>query len=191
MTTTPPYPPLIGYARVSTIDQHPELQLDALTNTGCLKIFTDTASGKTDSRPELDRMLDQLRPGDTVVVWRLDRLGRSIAHLIELTDHFADRGVEFCSLTEGIDTTTPGGRLVFHIFAALAQFEREIIVERTRAGLAAARARGRGGGRPLVMTPAKLGVARQLHAAHKLTLAQIAATISVSRSTLIRHLSRC
>ena len=135
-------------------------------------------------------MLDQLRPRDTVVVWRLDRLGRSIAHLIELTDHFAACDVEFRSLTEGIDTSTPGGRLVFHIFAALAQFEREIIVGRTRAGLAAARARGRRGGRPSVMTPAKLGVARQLHAAPELTLAQIAATTRVSRSTLIRHLSR-
>ena len=165
---------LIGYARVSTEDQDPALQLDALKAAGCVKIFTDKASGALDRRPRLDRLLDQLRPGDTVAVWRLDRLGRSLKHLIALIEDLEDRGVGFRSLTEGMDTTTPGGKLVFSIFGALAEFERALIRERTKAGLAAARARGRKGGRPSVMAPEKIMVARQLYDARELTVEEIA-----------------
>ena len=144
---------LLGYARVSTHEQDASLQLDALKAAGCIKVFTDKASGSLDRRPQLDRLLDQLRPGDTVVVWRLDRLGRSLKHLIQLIEDLAEKSVGFRSLTEGMDTTTSGGKLVFSIFGALAEFERSLIRERTVAGLAAARARGRVGGRPPVMTP--------------------------------------
>jgi DNA invertase Pin-like site-specific DNA recombinase len=179
---------LIGYARVSTDDQNLDLQLDALKDAGCARIFTERASGALDDRPELAKLFDHLRDGDTVVVWRLDRLGRSLKHLIEVIRSLEERQVGFRSLTEGIDTTSAGGRLVFHIFAALAEFERELISERTRAGLAAARARGRRGGRPRSMTPEKLEVARQMHESRKHTVAAIAATLGVSRATLYRSL---
>jgi DNA invertase Pin-like site-specific DNA recombinase len=179
---------LIGYARVSTIDQNPDLQHDALTGAGCARVFTDTASGALDKRPRLDALLDYLRSGDVLVVWRLDRLGRSVRHLTETVNMLAERGVGFRSLTEGIDTTTPAGKLVFHIFAALAEFEREIIRERTNAGLAAARARGRKGGRRPKMTPGKLVTARQLYDAKAHTMEQIAEIVGVSRATLYRHL---
>jgi DNA invertase Pin-like site-specific DNA recombinase len=139
---------LIGYARVSTTDQKAELQVDALTAAGCDRVFTDKASGSLASRLQLDRMLDQLRPGDVVVVWRLDRLGRSLKNLIAMVEDLAERGVGFRSLTESIDTTTANGKLFFSIMGALAEFERELIRERTLAGLEAARARGRVGGRP-------------------------------------------
>lgn len=132
-----------GYARVSTGDQDARLQHDALTAAGCYRIFTDTASGSLESRPELDKLLDQLRPGDTLVVWRLDRLGRSIRHLIDQLAGLQERGVEFRSLQENIDTSSSGGRLIFHIFASLAEFERDLIRERTNAGLEAAPAAGR------------------------------------------------
>jgi DNA invertase Pin-like site-specific DNA recombinase len=138
----------LGYARVSTAEQHLHLQVDALTTAGCYRVFTDTASGAAGAlaaRLELDRLLDQLRPGDTLVVWKLDRLGRSLRHLVDTITTLADRGVGFRSLQEQVDTTTAGGKLVFHIFAALAEFERDLIRECTRAGLAAARARGRRG----------------------------------------------
>lgn len=137
-----------GYARVSTGDQTTDLQQDALEKAGCNRIFTDVASGAKAHRPELDHMLDLLREGDTVVVWKLDRLGRSMQNLVELINDFDARGVQFRSLTESIDTSTPGGTLIFNIFGSLAQFERDLIRERTRAGLEAARARGRTGGRP-------------------------------------------
>src|SRR5699024_2144987 len=120
-----------GYARVSTTDQDAQLQHDALTAAGCYRIFTDTASGALQSRPELNKLLDQLRPDDTLVVWRLDRLGRSIRHLIDQLSELQDRGIDFRSLQENIDTSSPGGRLVFHIFASLAEFERDLIKERT------------------------------------------------------------
>jgi DNA invertase Pin-like site-specific DNA recombinase len=151
---------LLGYARVSTTDQHPDLQVDALTQAGCYRVFTDCASGARTDRPQLTAVLDQLRPGDTLLVWKLDRLGRSLRHLVDTVTELADRGVGFRSLQESIDTTTPGGKLVFHVFAALAEFERDLVRERTTAGLAAARARGRIGGRPSVMTADKLAVAR-------------------------------
>src|ERR1019366_2426255 len=154
---------LIGYARVSTLDQDPALQLDALKLAGCDKVFTDTASAALDRRPELDKMLEHLRPGDTVAVWRLDRLGRSLKNLIALVEDLAEKGVGFRSLSESIDTTTASGKLFFSVMGALAEFERDLIRERTNAGLAAARARGRVGGRPPVMTPEKVKVARQLY----------------------------
>lgn len=180
---------LFGYARVSTGAQDLALQRDALNAAGCLRIFEDTASGALDDRPQLAELLDDLREGDTLVVWRLDRLGRSLRHLIDTVTALADRGVGFCSLRESIDTTTPGGRLVFDVFTALAEFERDLISERTRAGLAAARARGRKGGRQTVMTPSKLAVAREMYDSRKHTTAAIAAVVGVSRATLYRALA--
>ena len=179
-----------GYARVSTTDQDAQLQHDALTAAGCYRIFTDTASGALQSRPELNKLLDQLRPGDTLVVWRLDRLGRSIRHLIDQLSELQDRGIEFRSLQENIDTTSPGGRLVFHIFASLAEFERDLIKERTHAGLAAARARGRTGGRPPSLTDDQITTARKLYDQQDMTVAQIGEVLSVSRSTIYRALQR-
>src|SRR5919205_4640522 len=137
---------LIGYARVSTHDQTLNLQLDCLKQAGCTRIFEDHISGTKAERPGLQNALSHLRAGDTLVVWRLDRLGRSLRHLIDTVTDLQERGIGFKSLTESIDTTTSGGKLVFHIFGALAEFEREIIRERTNAGLASARARGRRGG---------------------------------------------
>jgi DNA invertase Pin-like site-specific DNA recombinase len=180
---------LLGYARVSTGEQELGLQHDALTAAGCARIFSDTASGALDERPELARLLDHLREGDTLIVWRLDRLGRSLRHLIDTVSKLAEHGVGFRSLHESIDTTTPGGRLVFHVFAALAEFERELIRERTNAGLAAARARGRKGGRPSVMTPDKLAMAREMYASGEHTVAAIAAVLGVSRASVYRHLA--
>ncbi len=180
---------LLGYARVSTGAQDLALQHDALSAAGCLRIFDETASGALDDRPQLAALLDHLREGDTLVVWRLDRLGRSLRHLVETVTALAARGVGFRSLQESIDTTTPGGRLVFHVFAALAEFERDLISERTRAGLAAARARGRKGGRPTVMTPAKLKVAQEMYASREHTTAAIASVVGVSRATLYRALA--
>lgn len=177
---------LIGYARVSTADQDPALQLDALEEAGCARVFTDTASGALDRRPELDRCLDHLRPGDVLVVWRLDRLGRSVRHLIDVVTDLQGRGVEFRSLTEAIDTTTAGGRLVFHVFAGLAEFERSIITERTRAGLAAARARGRHGGRPPKLTETQVFMARKLYDGKEHTVDQIAEILGCARSTVYR-----
>jgi DNA invertase Pin-like site-specific DNA recombinase len=181
---------LIGYARVSTDDQTMDLQLDALEQAGCARVFRETAHGATSERPQLKAALEQVLAGDTLVVWRLDRLGRSLPHLIEVVGQLRDRGVGLRSLTEGIDTNTATGELVFHIFASLAQFERRLIVERTHAGLAAARARGRVGGRPTKMTPAKLSAARALLAQNpRPTLDSVATAIGVGRTTLARHLA--
>jgi DNA invertase Pin-like site-specific DNA recombinase len=180
--------PLIGYARVSTDDQNASLQVDALKKAGCIKVFTDHASGSKASRPELDRMLDQLRAGDVIVVWRLDRLGRSLKNLIELVEGLADRGVGFRSLSESIDTTTANGRLFFSIMGALAEFERDLIRERTNAGLLAARARGRVGGRPSVMNAKKIDKARKLYDSRQHTVAEIADMLNVSVATIYRHL---
>jgi DNA invertase Pin-like site-specific DNA recombinase len=151
---------LIGYARVSGLGQDPQLQLDALTAAGCGRIFTESASGTKTSRPELDAALDYLRQGDQLVVWRLDRLGRSLPHLSDVLAQLDGRGVGFRSLTEALDTSTSGGRLVFSVFGAIAQFERELITERTRTGLAAAKAKGRVGGRPRTLTQANIDYAR-------------------------------
>lgn len=180
---------LIGYARVSTSDQNAQAQLDALHKAGCLRVFTDKAKGAIDERPELSRMLDQLRPGDTVVVWKLDRLGRNLRHLIQTVESLGQQGVGFKSLTEGIDTTSPGGRLLFHLIGAVAQFERDLIAERTRAGLEAARARGRRGGRPRSMDDTKVIVAREMYEARRHTVAEIASTLGVSRATIYRSLA--
>jgi DNA invertase Pin-like site-specific DNA recombinase len=172
----------IGYARVSTAEQNPALQLDALAKVGCTQIFQDKASGATD-RPGLTAALAFVREGDVLVVWKLDRLGRSLPHLIETVRALQTRGVGFRSLTEAIDTTTPGGRLIFHIFGALGQFERDLIQERTRAGLDAAAARGRRGGRKPVVTEDKLRRARAL-IAQGLTVREAAARIKVSKTAL-------
>jgi DNA invertase Pin-like site-specific DNA recombinase len=180
---------LLGYARVSTTDQQPQLQVDALKAAGCYRVFTETASGARSDRPTLTQLLDQLRPGDTLVVWKLDRLGRSLRHLVDTVTGLAERGIGFRSLQEAIDTTTPGGKLVFHVFAALAEFERDLIRERTTAGLAAARARGRRGGRPSVMTTHKARVAQEMYHSGQYTVAAIATTLGVSRASIYRHLT--
>jgi DNA invertase Pin-like site-specific DNA recombinase len=178
----------LGYARVSTTDQHPNSKWTPLTAAGCYRVFTETASGARSNRPVLEQLLDQLRPGDTLVVWKLDRLGRSLRHLVDTVTGLADRGIGFRSLQEAIDTTTPGGKLVFHVFAALAEFERDLIRERTSAGLAAARARGRRGGRPSVLSGHKLQVAEELYRSGEYSVATIAKTLGVSRASIYRHL---
>jgi DNA invertase Pin-like site-specific DNA recombinase len=154
---------LIGYARVSTHEQTLALQQDALTKAGCSKLFTDTASGAKAERKGLDAALAYVRKGGTLVVWRLDRLGRSLPHLITTMTALEERGIGVKSLTENIDTTTSGGKLIFHIFGALAEFERNLIRERTTAGLTAARARGRTGGRPKAFTGKQLSIAQDLY----------------------------
>lgn len=187
MNGPPPARDLIGYARVSTEAQDLGLQLDALAEAGCTRVFRDTGSGSLRHRPQLEACFDHLRPGDTLVVWRLDRLGRGLKHLIEVIEDLAVREVGFRSLTEAIDTTTPAGRLQLHLFGALAEFERELIRERTRAGLAAAHRRGRRGGRPLALTPEKLAAARAMRARNH-PMGEIAAAVGVHRATLYRHL---
>src|SRR5215204_2922694 len=179
----------IGYARVSTGEQTLDLQLDALTKAGCGKVFTETASGATSDRPLLKEALAYARSGDTIVVWRLDRLGRSLQHLIATVTALKDRGIGFRSLTEQIDTTTSGGKLIFHVFGALAEFERDLIGERTHAGLAAARARGRTGGRPRKLAdPKQLALAKRLYADGETDVATICRTLGISRATLYRAL---
>jgi DNA invertase Pin-like site-specific DNA recombinase len=178
----------IGYARVSTEEQHLALQLDALTAAACERIFEDTITGTSADRPSLTRVLEELRPGDTLVVWRLDRLGRSLRHLIDLITTLDERGIGFKSTTEQIDTTTSGGKLIFHIFGALAEFERNLIRERTKAGLAAARARGKLGGRPRKLaTDGKMQLARTLYREKKRPIADICKMLGISRATLYRH----
>jgi DNA invertase Pin-like site-specific DNA recombinase len=178
---------LIGYARVSTHEQTLDLQKDALEKAGCNKIFTDTASGAKTERIGLEEALNYVRKGDTLVVWRLDRLGRSLPHLISTMTDLEERGIGFKSLTENIDTTTSGGKLIFHIFGALAEFERNLIRERTQAGLTAARARGKKGGRPKALTFKQLTIARDLYEKRH-PIAEICRTLKVSRATLYRSL---
>jgi DNA invertase Pin-like site-specific DNA recombinase len=177
-----------GYARVSTTQQDEALQRDALEAAGVDRVYVDHGSGATESRPALDEMLGQLRPGDKVVIWRLDRLGRSLRHLIDLVAELQQRGVGLRSLTESIDTSTPGGKLIFHVFAALAEFEHDLIRERTQAGLVAARARGRVGGRPTVWTPEKLATARAMYDSGRHDVASIARVLGVSRASVYRAL---
>ena len=179
----------IGYARVSTADQDPRAQLDALEAAGCALVFTDHASGALASRPQLDAALDRLRAGDALVVWRLDRLGRSLRHLIDVVRLLEERGADLRSLTESIDTDTPTGRLLFHVAGAFAQFERDLVRERTMAGLTAARARGRTGGRPTVMTPARVETAKRMRADGK-TIGAIAEVLGVGRSSVGRALAK-
>ena len=178
----------IGYARVSTSDQNPDLQTDALKKADCQQIFSDTASGAKTDRPGLDKALAFLRGGDTLVVWKLDRLGRSLKHLIEVVNTLKVRGIYFKSIQESIDTSTSGGKLIFHVFGALAEFERDIIRERTMAGLKAARARGRKGGRPRLMDDRKITMAKSLMANKTNTVNQVCKILGVSRSTLYRYL---
>lgn len=178
----------VGYARVSTQDQNSDLQTDALGTAGCERLFEEKASGAQRERPELTKALDYVREGDTLVVWKLDRLARSLKQLIETVENLEARGIGFKSLIESIDTTTSGGKLVFHIFAALAEFERSIIRERTKAGLDAARQRGRKGGRPPSMTEADKIAAKALLADPEITVAEVAKRMGVSVATLYKHI---
>src|SRR5438093_6099958 len=182
---------LIGYARVSTQEQTLDLQKDALEKLGCTKIFSDVVSGAKAERTGLTEALEYVREGDTLVVWRLDRLGRSLKHLIETITKLNNRKIGFKSITENIDTTTSGGKLIFHIFGALAEFERDIIRERTNAGLQAARARGRLGGRPKAKTldtQKKVTLAQSLYDDKNNTIEEICKTLNISRSTLYRYI---
>jgi DNA invertase Pin-like site-specific DNA recombinase len=178
---------LIGYARVSTHDQTLYLQQDALKKAECSKIFTDVISGAKAERKGLEEALSYIRKGDTLVVWRLDRLGRSLPHLITTMTDLEERGIGFKSLTENIDTTTSGGKLIFHIFGALAEFERNLIRERTTAGLTAARARGRRGGRPKALTAKQLSIVQDLYD-KRYPIAEICRTLKISRPTLYRSI---
>lgn len=176
---------LIGYARVSTQDQNLELQREALINAGCEKVFEDKVSGTRADRPGLAKTLDMLREGDTLVVWKLDRLGRSVKHLVDLVGELHDQGVQFKSLTDAIDTSTSSGRFFFHVMASLAEMERELTIERTRAGLEVARQLGRKGGRPLKMTGSKVESARKLLASG-VPPRDVARNLGVSIPTLYR-----
>ena len=189
---TPANRSLIGYARVSTADQDPAGQVDALDAIGCARVFVEHASGAKSDRPKLTEALDFLVAGDTLCVWRLDRLGRSLKHLLEVAADLEERGIALRSLTEGIDTSTAGGRLVLHIFGSIAEFERELIRERTHAGLAAARTRGRTGGRRPKLTPAQVRHARALleqrgaDGRTENTYKEVAESLGVARATLYR-----
>jgi len=178
----------IGYARVSTVEQNTDGQHDALTAAGCERIFTDRASGKLARRPQLDAMLDYARSGDTVVITKLDRLGRSVRHLLDVAALLAERGIHLRVLNLGIDTSTPSGKLTFVILGGVAEFERDLISERTNEGLAAARARGRKGGRRPVLSSAKVAHARKLRDGGDHTMAEIADLVGCSRATLYRVL---
>jgi len=177
----------IGYGRISTNDQKHDLQKDELEAAGCDKIFLDSISGSTSKRPELDKVREQLRAGDTLTVWRLDRLGRSLRDLIDLMNWLEKEGIGFISLKENIDTTTPAGKLTFHLFGAMAEFERNLIQERTHAGLAAARARGRKGGRKPALTPKKQNTLVQLYNAKEHTIKELCEMFSVSKRTLYTY----
>lgn len=178
---------LIGYARVSTNDQNLDLQKDALSIAGCERLFTDTASGAKTARPGLADALRDCRQGDTLAVWKLDRLGRSLPHLVETVRDLEQRGIGFKSLQENIDTTTSGGKLIFHIFASLAEFERDIIRERTNAGLAAARARGRKGGRPKGVDEKKRKGAISLKNDPSRSVKEICDILGISRNTYYKY----
>lgn len=180
---------IIGYARVSTTDQDTALQIDALNASGCERIYQESRSGTSKERPELTRCLDAMRGGDTLVVWRLDRLGRSLKDLVQIVSELEENGIGFRSLTESIDTTTAGGKLIFHIFASLAEFERALIQERTKAGLTAARARGRKGGRPKALSSDQVKKATAMLLDPKMTKAEVAQHFGVSRVTLNKALA--
>lgn len=179
---------LVGYARVSTQDQNPALQLDALKAAGCERVFVEKATGAQRDRPELKAALDYIRAGDALVVWKLDRLARSLPRLIETVAMMEQQGVGLRSLTESIDTTTAGGRLIFHVFGALAEFERAVIRERTRAGLDAARSGGKVGGRPRKLTDADIRAAKAMLADNTITVGEVARRLKVAPSTLYNHL---
>jgi DNA invertase Pin-like site-specific DNA recombinase len=178
----------IGYVRVSKQEQNEELQIDALKGAGCEKWFMDKMTGSKAERKGLNEALEYLRSGDTFMVWKLDRAGRSLSHLLELLKDLQERGIEFVSITEQVDTTTPGGKLIFHLMGALAEFERDLIRERTNAGLAAARARGRVGGRPRKLkTNGKVALARQMFADQSHSILEICTALGISRATLYRY----
>jgi DNA invertase Pin-like site-specific DNA recombinase len=177
----------IGYARISTVEQNLNLQTDALEKAGCEKIFTDTASGSIDARKGLIDAIEFCRSGDSLIVWKLDRLGRSLKHLIDTVNHLQGKGVEFVSLQESVDTATSGGKLVFHVFGALAEFERELIRERTKAGLKAARDRGSKNGRPKKLSRQQISIAKKLMDDKETNVMEITKTMKVSRSTLYRY----
>ncbi len=178
---------LIGYARVSTHDQNLDLQRDALEQAGCARIYEDRLSGAASARPGLDKLREVLRAGDTLVVWRLDRLGRSLKDLIAWALWLEEQGAGLRSLTESLDTTTPGGKLTFHIFGALAEFERTLIRDRTQAGLAAARARGRKGGRRPVLNADKQALAVRLYNERQTPIGRICAMMGISKPTLYAY----
>jgi DNA invertase Pin-like site-specific DNA recombinase len=178
----------IGYARVSTTDQSLDLQKDALLESGCEQIYADQGSGKDFSRKELAACLRSLRPGDKLTVWKLDRLGRSVKNLIETVQSLNQNGVEFISLTERIDTSSSGGKLVFNVFAALAEFERDLISERTKEGLSAARRRGRNGGRPKKLSQSQIEIAKALLKHPDQTVTNVANHLGVARNTIYRNL---
>lgn len=179
----------IGYARVSTYEQNTAMQRHALKQAGCEKIFTDTASGAKTERPGLDNAFNQLRENDVLVVWKLDRLGRSLQHLIDTIKSLKEKKIGFQSLQENIDTMTSGGKLIFHMFSALAEFERDVIRERTKAGLVAARARGRVGGRPALLVPKQIIRLKKLYDARKNTVEEICRIFSISRPTFYNYIN--
>ena len=178
---------LIGYARVSTYDQNLDLQVDALKDIGCQKIFTDKSSGKNKERLGLDEALAYAREGDVIVTWKLDRMGRSLKHLVEVITDLESKGIGFTSIQENINTTTSGGKLIFHIFAALAEFESDIIKERTHAGLAAARSRGRNGGRPKALTDQQIKQLRVMSKDNSITVQEICKTFNISKGTYYKY----
>jgi len=180
----------LGYARVSKQEQNLDLQKDALTKAGCERIFEDKASGAKIDRAGLEEALHFLREGDTLVVWKLDRLGRSLKQLVETVTTLNEKGINFSSLTESLDTTAPTGKLIFHIFSALAEFERDIIRQRTRAGLDAARSRGKIGGRPAFSDYKKVKLAKTLHADKDNSIQYICETMGISKMTLYRYLKK-
>lgn len=180
-----------GYSRVSTRDQNPNLQIDALKEAQCDEIFVDAISGSKSNRPELDRMVSKLREGDVVVIWKLDRLGRTLKDLIKFVEDFEKQGIGLVSIKDQIDTTTSHGKLIFNIFASLAEFERDVIRERTKAGLESARARGRVGGRRKGLSPEaenKTFAAETLYKQNKLTITEICEQLDISRRTLYNYL---
>ena len=179
---------LAGYARISTNDQNLDLQLDALTKAGCETIFKDIASGSKNHRTGLGEALNFLREGDTLVVWKLDRLGRSLKHLIEVVNLLHERNISFKSLQENIDTSSSGGKLIFHVFGALAEFERDLIRERTMAGITAARERGKVGGRPRIMDEKKIAMAKTLMKDNSNSAKDVCRTLGISKATLYRYL---
>lgn len=180
----------VGYARVSTADQHLHMQKDALKSDGCEEVFHDVASGVKTERPGLEEVLAYLREGDTLVVWKLDRLGRSVQHLIQTIKTLNTRKIGFRSLQENIDTNTSGGKLIFHIFSALAEFERDLIRDRTKAGLRAARARGKMGGRPPILDQRKITRMIEMYNEGKNTVAEICKIYDISRPSFYNYLKR-
>ncbi len=182
---------LIGYARVSTSDQNLDSQIDELKKAGVEEIFSDIASGAKSQRPELEKCFDILKKGDTLLVWRLDRLGRSLPHLVSLVSELKNKGIGFKSICDGaIDTTTASGELIFNIFASLAQFERNLIIERTKAGLSSARSRGKVGGRkPIIAEDPKVRMAKKLHADKSMKISDICENLKISKATLYRYIA--